>query len=501
MWLPITDLSESDRSLASPEFATLQALWKDQREQLASHGALARFTEELKREWAIETGLIERLYTFDRGVTLALIERGIEAALIPHGSSDKDPAIVAAMIHDQLDVAEGLFLFVKGERDLSVGYVKELHAALTRNQHTTSAIDPLGRMMEIELARGDYKRRKNNPQRPDGKEHEYCPPEQVASEMEKLLRLHREHSEEDVSPEVQAAWLHHRFTQIHPFQDGNGRVARALASLVFIKGGMFPPVIRDNEDRLTYIDALERADEGDLQQLVDLFVQVEKRALVRALSLGSRIADEARDIGQILGRLVQDIADRSGRADNGLAEAATLARQLQASANQRMMELRSALMGGLGTVKFRFYVDSRGSEERGSHWYRGEIIKAAQALGYVVNFETFRAWSRLKLEDIDGGFRDEIILSIHGIGPEYRGALGAAVLLKRRLDSESEFESREGESESLVQPLVDEVFTISSYGGATLASRFDSWLETALMKGLETWRRAVASGGASPLEG
>ena len=46
--------------------------------------------------------------------------------------------------------------------------------------------------------------------------------------------LHRNHH--DVAPEVEAAWLHHRFTQIHPFQDGNGRIARALATLIFVKG-------------------------------------------------------------------------------------------------------------------------------------------------------------------------------------------------------------------------------------------------------------------------
>lgn len=49
--------------------------------------------------------------------------------------------------------------------------------------------------------------------------------------------------EMEVSPEVEAAWLHHRFTQIHPFQDGNGRIARLLASLVFIKAGWFPLVV------------------------------------------------------------------------------------------------------------------------------------------------------------------------------------------------------------------------------------------------------------------
>jgi Fic family protein len=50
---------------------------------------------------------------------------------------------------------------------------------------------------------------------------------------------------------VQAAWLHHRFTQIHPFADGNGQVARAIASLVFIEAGWFPLILkRDELDRV-----------------------------------------------------------------------------------------------------------------------------------------------------------------------------------------------------------------------------------------------------------
>jgi len=53
--------------------------------------------------------------------------------------------------------------------------------------------------------------------------------------MQCLIEWYREH-ENRLSVEVRAAWLqHHRFTWIHPFQDGNGRVARALASLVFLK--------------------------------------------------------------------------------------------------------------------------------------------------------------------------------------------------------------------------------------------------------------------------
>src|SRR5207237_7292696 len=98
----------------------------------------------------------------------------------------------------------------------------------------------------------DWKKHSNNPTRPDGHIHEYCPPLHVAAQMDLLIGMHEQHS--GVPPEIESAWLHHRFTQIHPFQDGNGRVARALASLAAIRAGWFPLVIR-RQDRAEYIGA------------------------------------------------------------------------------------------------------------------------------------------------------------------------------------------------------------------------------------------------------
>jgi hypothetical protein len=51
---------------------------------------LGEFEKRLRREWAIETGIIEDVYTLDRGVTRILIEKGIDAALIPHGTARSD---------------------------------------------------------------------------------------------------------------------------------------------------------------------------------------------------------------------------------------------------------------------------------------------------------------------------------------------------------------------------------------------------------------------------
>ena len=254
---------------------------EDLRHELDQTEQLAKFRLELAREWAIETGQIEGVYDVDRGVTATLIERGINPDLIPHVDGQKPPELIAAIIRDHQEVLEGLFQSVKGERRLSKSYINEIHAALLRNQTTTTVVDQLNRVFDVEILKGRYKLHPNNPAGRDGTIHLYCPPEHVQSEMDRLLAMHAEHPSNKVPIEVEAAWLHHRFTQIHPYQDGNGRVARAIGSLVFLKVGWFPIVVT-RENRVRYIEALQLADDGDLKLLIAFFVDVQKRTLFQA---------------------------------------------------------------------------------------------------------------------------------------------------------------------------------------------------------------------------
>ena len=59
-----------------------------------------------------------------------------------------------------------------------------------------------------------------------------------------------------------AALLHKKFVFIHPFKDGNGRVARLLMNTAFIQDGylpvLIPPILRTE-----YISLLEKAHEND----------------------------------------------------------------------------------------------------------------------------------------------------------------------------------------------------------------------------------------------
>ena len=97
--------------------------------------------------------------------------------------------------------------------------------------------------------------------------------------MERLIAMHHEHERARRRPaSLDAAWLHHRFVQIHPFEDGNGRTARLLMSHVFAKRGEPTPVITALEKPRSF-DALQEADRGDLRA----FVRMLERKAVEGL--------------------------------------------------------------------------------------------------------------------------------------------------------------------------------------------------------------------------
>lgn len=81
-------------------------------------------------------------------------------------------------------------------------------------------------------------------------------------------------------PVIIAATVHAWLAHVHPFDDGNGRVARLLANIVVGSAGLPPLIIRVSGDRSRYINALAVSDEGgDLAPLIGVFLRVLERAI------------------------------------------------------------------------------------------------------------------------------------------------------------------------------------------------------------------------------
>jgi len=104
------------------------------------------------------------------------------------------------------------------------------------------------------------------------------PSSQVRPRMNELLKWSKENPDEHTPIEV-AAVFHHRFVQIHPFSEGNGRAARLLMNAILMKNGYPFIAIVSNLDRPKYLRTLMEADLGNTSSFVNFVARCVERAL------------------------------------------------------------------------------------------------------------------------------------------------------------------------------------------------------------------------------
>ena len=94
-----------------------------------------------------------------------------------------------------------------------------------------------------------------------GSQYPVAVPEKIQEEMDGLFAWMQK-ERDGYHPVEFAAQFHKRFVFIHPFKDGNGRVARLLMNLALIQDGylpaIVPPILRGD-----YVSLLERAHRDD----------------------------------------------------------------------------------------------------------------------------------------------------------------------------------------------------------------------------------------------
>lgn len=103
-------------------------------------------------------------------------------------------------------------------------------------------------------------------------------------------------------PVLDAAVVHAWLTHIHPFADGNGRMARLLANLALIQAHFPPLLLRSGTDRGQYLDALAASDDGDILPLYHFFVDALRR-VVKLMEKPNYVESKIR--GELLTTVVQ----------------------------------------------------------------------------------------------------------------------------------------------------------------------------------------------------
>ena len=290
IWQPLTGMPAGAHEWLVPgydelskEWASIRARLKDRDEPRAF---IDKWLEERGRAFAIETGQIEGLYTLKRGITEQLIAEGLAGVVGAHTVENVEDRTIKGLLADQETAYTMLFEDVASGRPLTPHTVRSWHALVTRHQETVAGITVDGQRVQVPFRRkGMWKNRPNNPRRPDGVMHEYCPPEVVQDEVDRFFALHAEIERERYPVYVEAGWMHHRFVRTHPFQDGNGRTSRMLMAYAFIRRGDPPPIIPAifRED---YINALEAANTGDLRAFTDYLAYTAMASLGAAVRLG-----------------------------------------------------------------------------------------------------------------------------------------------------------------------------------------------------------------------
>ena len=485
IWTPIRPLSDEERRIDLAAMRPLYESWRASKKRLqeSSQSQLPDFNRRLIRRLSVETGILERIYDLDRGTTEALVAHGFAEDLVSHSSTNIEPSRLIDILRDQEAAIQLVVDGVANKREITKGLLHELHAILTRHQDTTIAVDPSGNRHEIPLLKGKFKDQPNNPKRHDGTLHEYCPPIHVDSEVDNLVGWLASYATED--PIVVAAWLHHRFTQIHPYQDGNGRVARALTTLILLRADLLPLVV-DRDLRIEYIKALELADQAQLSPLAEIFARLERNAILQALSVDAdaEISHQKSLTSAVIGSLADKFGKRKVQKLAELRQVNSVALELRARARalleQSFAEFDSTLRE-VGQPEIRIL---DGGPDRGNgHWYRFEVVQSAKDAGKFANFDEnhyfIRGSIRVNRE------RLSFVISFHHVGRELTGIMEATAFSK--LESYEDSEDRESVSERFslcsVEPFV---FTYNTKL-EEIEDAFARWLDAALAVALKEY--------------
>lgn len=179
----------------------------------------------------------------------------------------------------------------RGARAIDTDFIALLQDVIVESQQTYTVSTDSGAKVEVELPRRRYKQISNYLLRAEGGLVAFAPAERVPEEMARLeaelstpafLALH---------PAIRGAFLHLAITRIHPFADGNGRLARTLASIPLLSAVGLPMVLLADQWP-DYESALHDADAGNPAPMIDLFFRCQVNTMSLATTLLHR--DDAR---------------------------------------------------------------------------------------------------------------------------------------------------------------------------------------------------------------
>ena len=147
-----------------------------------------------------------------------------------------------------------------GQMPLTQNFIRQLHKTLLREDYTVYRNLPGGFHTSYVIHAGQYKTRPNSVITRYGDRFDYASPEETPALMADLVDWYNEAEQSGkLSPIELAALFHYRYIRIHPFEDGNGRIARLLVNYILARHG-WPMIVVRTRNKADYLDALHQSD-------------------------------------------------------------------------------------------------------------------------------------------------------------------------------------------------------------------------------------------------
>ncbi len=145
-------------------------------------------------------------------------------------------------------------------RPLTEKLIRDLNELILVKPFYKDAETTDGSPSRIKIEIGSYKTRPNHVRTATGETFHYAKPEETPAMMTALVDwFNRQEASAKLHPLELASLLHYRFIRIHPFDDGNGRIARLLVNYVLLRHD-YPMIVIKSDSKDDYLRALHGAD-------------------------------------------------------------------------------------------------------------------------------------------------------------------------------------------------------------------------------------------------
>lgn len=146
------------------------------------------------------------------------------------------------------------------ETPLTQNFIRTLHKTLLREDYIVYRNLPGGVQTSFVIHAGQYKTRPNSVITRYGDRFEYASPEETPGLMSDLVDWYNKAEQEGkLTPIELAALFHYRYIRIHPFEDGNGRIARLMVNYILTRHN-YPMIVVRSRKKSEYLEALHQTD-------------------------------------------------------------------------------------------------------------------------------------------------------------------------------------------------------------------------------------------------